>query len=260
MEGPGQAAAGFPPFVVRLTFQGDLCVFLKQSPRAQSLERKLKERTSIKDIIESCGVPHPEVDVIRCDNEAINFSHVIDKNSDIDVYPVGFTSIQSPSVHLQIREASRFVADVHLGTLTHHLRLLGLDVVAPHPADDRYLLEVMQQEERALLTRDRRLLMHSVVRTGFHPRSQDPNEQTVEVLRRFNLGKQLAPFSRCLHCNQLLQPVSKAEIIEQLEPLTRKYYDEFRRCRGCGRIYWRGSHFDKLLLRVEEFRSKSAIQ
>jgi hypothetical protein len=260
MEDSGQAAPGFPPFVVELTFHGDLGLFLKRSARAQSLERKLKERTSIKDIIESCGVPHPEVDVIRCDNKAINFSHVIEKNSDIDVYPVGITNIQGLTMHLQVRAASRFVADVHLGRLTHNLRLLGLDVVAPHPADDRQLLEVMQQEERALLTRDRRLLMHSVVRTGFHPRSQDPNEQTVEVLRRFNLSNQLAPFTRCLHCNQLLQSVSKAEINEQLEPLTRKYYDEFRRCRGCGRIYWRGSHFDKLLHRIEGFRSKTAVR
>src|SRR4051794_22428694 len=241
MEGPGQATAGFPPFVVRLVFHGDLNIFLKASARAQPIERKLKERTSVKDVIESCGVPHPEVDLIRCGNEAIPFSHVVDNNSNLDVYPVGFTENASSTVQLQIRGISRFVADVHLGALTRNLRLLGFDVVAPPLAPDGRLLEIMQKEERALLTRDRRLLMHSVVRTGFHPRSQDPNVQTIEVLRRFDLATQLRPFTRCLGCNEVLEAVAKEEIIEQLEPLTRKYYDEFRRCRGCGRIYWRGS-------------------
>ena len=201
----------------------------------------------------------PEVDLIRCENEEVSFSQVIDKNRSIDVYPVGFIALPAAITHLQVREATGFVADVHLGRLTQNLRLLGFDVVAPRPADDHYLLEVMLQERRALLTRDRRLLMHSVVRTGFHPRSQDPAEQTIEVLRRFNLLAEMAPFTRCLHCNELLQSVPKIEIIEQLQPLTRKYYDDFRRCRGCGRIYWRGSHFDKLLHRVEEFRSKTAV-
>ena len=254
-----EAAATCPPFVVRLTFHGDLSVFLKRSGRVQPVERHLKERTSIKDIIESCGVPHPEVDIIRGQNEEIEFSCVIDKNMNIDVYPVNFIHLQAPRRHLQIREVSHFVADVHLGGLTRNLRLLGIDVAAPAMADDRQLLEIMQKEDRALLTRDRRLLMHSIVQTGFHPHSQVPDEQTIEVLRRFNLASYLAPFTRCLHCNALLQPAAKAEVIDCLEPLTRKYYEEFRRCQGCDRIYWRGSHFDKLLRRVEEFRSKIAI-
>ena len=173
--------------------------------------------------------------------------------------PLGLVLSSQPQCIFRLVRATQFVADVHLGRLTQNLRLLGFDVVVPQPADDRHLLQVMLQEGRALLTRDRRLLMHSVVQTGFHPRSQDPSEQTIEVLRRFNLLTRLAPFSRCLNCNELLQPVPKAEIFEQLEPLTRKYYDDFRRCRGCGRIYWRGSHFDKLLQRVEEFRSKTAV-
>jgi uncharacterized protein len=259
MKDEGRAGAGFQPFSVGLTFHGDLRVFLRRWARTQPLERRLKERTSVKDIIESCGVPHTEVDAIRCDNEELSFSHIIDNNISIDVYPVGFIGFPLFTTHLQIRDIDRFVADVHLGRLTQNLRLLGVDVTAPQAANDRHLLDVMVQEKRALLTRDRRLLMHSVVRTGFHPRSQNPAEQTIEVLRRFDLLTRLAPFTRCIHCNELLEAVTKSEIIKQLEPLTRQYYDDFRRCRGCGRIYWRGSHFDKLLHRVEEFRSKAAV-
>ncbi len=169
-------------FTVRFNFHGDLPFFLGSRARDGIIERSLSEKTSVKDVIESCGVPHPEV--------------------------------------------------------------------------DRQLLSIMKRENRALLTRDRRLLMHAVVQTGYCPRSQNADEQTIEVLRRFNLFSSIAPFSRCLRCNAPLQKVEKAEIIEKLEPLTKIYYEEFRRCTGCGQIYWPGSHFSKLQRRLEEIRAQ----
>lgn len=252
-EGAGHHAAAFS---VELTFHGDLGFFLRPARPAGAVRRVLKERTSVKDIIEACGVPHPEVDLIFCNDAFLDFSHVLDKNNALDIYPVGFSKDISESEHLQIRDINRFVADVHLGQLARHLRLLGIDILAPRECGDRQLLALMEQENRALLTRDRRLLMHSVVRHGFYPRSQNPGDQTLEVLRRFNLASRLAPFTRCLQCNDLLEPADRADVWDQLEPLTRKYYHEFRRCRGCGRVYWRGSHFDKLVRRVEGFRGQ----
>ena len=98
--------------------------------------------------------------------------------------------------------------------------------------------------------------MHAAVRHGYYLRSQDPLEQTVEVLRRFDLGSALAPFTRCLRCNALLQPAKKADVFDQLEPLTKIYYDLFRRCCGCGQVYWSGSHFEKLQKRIGTIRSR----
>ena len=230
----------------------------RPSTLERTVERVLKERTSVKDVIEACGVPHSEVDVITIDGAPADFARVLQRNGTIEIYPVGFTHENLCHALLQERQVTRFVADGHLGKLTRNLRLLGFDVVSPTPADDRQLLETMQRENRALLTRDRRLLMHAVVRNGFYPRSQDANEQTVEVLRRFELFSLMAPFTRCSHCNGLLEEVAKEKIIENLEPLTRIYYEQFRRCQNCGKIYWRGSHFDKLCARIEEFRAKSA--
>ena len=106
--------------------------------------------------------------------------------------------------------------------------------------------DIMERENRALLTRDRRLLMHAIVKTGYYPRSQNADEQTIEVTRRFNLLDSIAPFTRCIRCNGLLRNVSKAEIVERLEPLTNIYYEQFQRCTDCEQIYWRGSHFSKL--------------
>jgi uncharacterized protein with PIN domain len=224
----------------------------------RTVERVLKERTSVKDVIEACGVPHSEVDAIIIDGTPADFARVLQRNSTVEIYPVDLTHESLCHALLQERHVTRFVADGHLGKLTRNLRLLGFDVVSPTPADDRQLLETMQRENRALLTRDRRLLMHAVVRNGFYPRSQDANEQTVEVLRRFEIFSLMAPFTRCSQCNGLLEEVAKEKIIENLEPLTRIYYEQFRRCQNCGKIYWRGSHFDKLCARIEEFRAKSA--
>jgi uncharacterized protein with PIN domain len=156
---------------------------------------------------------------------------------------------------LQVRDIEKFVADGHLGKLVRDLRLLGLDVIYDPAAEDRQLLDIATTENRALLTRDRRLLMHAIARHGYYLRSQDPLEQTLEVLRRFDLESALAPFTRCLRCNAPLKPAEKESVLSQLEPLTKIYYDQFRRCSGCGQVYWSGSHFGKLQKRIETIRS-----
>src|SRR5262249_60535618 len=107
-----------------------------------------------------------------------------------------------------------------LGTLTRTLRLFGFDVAYSSRADDRELLDIMTRENRALLTRDRRLLMHSIVQHGYCPRSQAGDPQTIEILRRFNLIELIGQFTRCLRCNAQLQDAAKGEVIQDLEPLT----------------------------------------
>jgi len=244
-------------FAIRLTFHGDLSFFLKsKTPR---IERQLSERTSIKDVIEACGVPHTEVDLILVDSRPLDFAAILTQDVEVDVYPPNQThSPLFPEDRLQVRDIEKFVADGHLGKLVRDIRLLGIDVTYDPTAEDRQLVKTAGDEERALLTRDRRLLMHAAVRHGYYLRSQDPLEQTLEVLRRFALGSSLIPFSRCLRCNARLEPAKKAEVLDQLEPLTRIHYEQFRRCPGCGQVYWSGSHFDKLRARVEEIRAALA--
>jgi uncharacterized protein with PIN domain len=243
------------PFSVRLSFHGDLDFFLPSRTRRKDIMRSLSEKTSVKDVIESFGVPHPEVDVILINGEEVDFDYGVKNDAEIEVYPPKIQSPQSRKKRLQVDTISRFVTDGHLGKLTRNLRLLGFDVAYDPRAHDRQLLDVMHRESRALLTRDRRLLMHAVVRTGYCPRSQDSDEQTVEVIRRFNLLGLIVPFTRCLRCNASLQEITKADIIEELEPLTKIYYEKFRRCTGCGQIYWPGSHFSKLQKRLEKIRA-----
>ena len=242
-------------FRVRLKFHDDLSFFLKSKTTSEVIERNLGEKTSVKDVIESCGVPHPEVDLILVNGEPVDFSYPIAKDADIDLYSVQSQRPLFKEKRLQARSVMRFVADGHLGTLARSLRLLGFDVAYERQAQDRQLLRVMESEDRALLTRDRRLLMHAIVRNGYCPRSQNADDQTIEVIRRFHLFDSIAPFTRCLRCNAPLQKVVKADVIEKLEPLTKIYYEEFRRCTGCRQIYWAGSHFSKLQQRLEKIRA-----
>lgn len=244
------------PFTIRLKFHGGLPFFLGTKTRPETVERALREKTSVKDVIESCGVPHPEVDLILVDGQSVDFHHPLRTDADVDVYPVGLLPTCFTKNRLQVSNLAEFVADCHLGKLARDLRLLGFDVAYDHDADDRQLLAIMRESNRALLTRDRRLLMHAIVRHGYYLRSQNPINQTIEVLRRFDLFSAIAPFTRCLRCNAPLEEVKKNEVIQRLEPLTKIYYEEFRRCIGCGQIYWAGSHFSKLQERLKEIRAQ----
>jgi uncharacterized protein len=247
-------------FTIGLTFHGDLGFFCGSRPGGEIVERTLHEKTSVKDVIESCGVPHPEVGLVLVDGQPVNFAHVVEEGAIVDVYPMRSLPTQFENHRLQIHCIKRFVADGHLGKLARNLRLLGFDVAYDQQAQDRQLLGVMESEKRALLTRDRRLLMHAIVKTGYCPRSQNADEQTIEVIRRFDLFDSIAPFTRCLRCNAPLQEVAKADVIEKLEPLTKIYYERFRRCTGCGQIYWAGSHFSKLQKRLDKIRARFATR
>ena len=250
-------------FRVDLTFCGDLPRFLRRPLRgAAPTRRELGEKTAVKDVIEACGVPHVEVDlIVELDPggtavRALDLACPVESPLSLAIYPVPAPPELLPAApRLQPRECQGFIADGHLGALVRHLRLLGLDTAYERDADDPRLLDIMARENRTLLTRDRRLLMHAIVRHGYCPRSDAPEEQTREVLRRYGLldrPQQLSPWTRCLRCNGRLRHVPKLEVAAALahEPRTLLYYDAFHRCSACGRIYWHGSHAEKLSARV----------
>ena len=239
-------------FEVALTFHGGLSYFLRREHRdAGCMQRTLAEKTSVKDVVESCGIPHPEVDlIVAAGVGAVDFSWQVAEPVALDVYAVPVpVEILPAALRLQGPAPDRFVADGHLGKLVRNLRLLGYDTAYERDADDPRLLQIMAAEDRTLLTRDRPLLMHGIVQHGYCPRSDEPEAQTAEVLRRFSLRPALETgFTRCLLCNGLLVPVPKSEVAAELahEPLTLRYHDEFRRCPGCQRVYWPGTHTPKL--------------
>jgi uncharacterized protein len=115
------------PFSVELRFHDDLPFFLKQ--KKLPIERRLVERTSVKDAIEACGVPHTEVDLILIDGRSGGFEKVLAQDAVVDVHGTNSDQLTFfPENRLQVREIRKFVADGHLGKLVRDLRLLGIDV------------------------------------------------------------------------------------------------------------------------------------
>ncbi len=209
---------------------------------------------TVKHLIEALGVPHTEVDLILVNRESVGFGEQVQAGARVSVYPVfeSFDIASVSRVRPQPLRELRFVLDNHLGKLASYLRLLGFDSVYRNDFDDRELAEISSQQGRVLLTRDRGLLKRSQVTHGYCVRAKDPEEQIVEIMRRFDLGGLAEPFKRCTHCNGLLRPVSKAEVYDRLEPKTKLYYQDFKICEQCRQIYWKGSHFERMEKFVED--------
>jgi uncharacterized protein len=230
--------------------------FLPPDTRGLTVRRPFRSHQTVKDVLEAMGIPHTEVDLILVNGSSRGLGHRPSAGDRIAAYPmfealdIGSTARLRP---VPLRDP-RFVVDVNLGGLARLLRVLGLDVWWSNDADDATLAQVSLGEQRILLTRDRGLLKRRAITHGLFVHSQHPEEQTLEVIRRLDLGQRLVPLTRCLQCNGKLAAVAKEEVIDELEPLTRQYYEEFSRCADCGRIYWAGSHHARLVGLVERLR------
>lgn len=239
-----------------LRFYEELNDFLPPAQRKVAFAHAFNRRTSVKDMIEALGVPHPEVELILVNGVSVGFDYHVQDGDRIAVYPM-FESFDV-SEHLRIRRRPlrtvRFVLDAHLGTLARYLRLCGFDTLYRNDYRDAELAEVSAAEHRVLLTRDRFLLKRRIITHGYCVRSDRPRRQLREVLDRFQLHGQVSPFRRCARCNGPLEDVDKSAILDRLEPLTRRYYDTFRRCTGCGHIYWHGSHVGPIARLLHESR------
>ena len=232
--------------------------FLGPESRGVAVRRPFRPHQTVKDVLEAMGIPHTEVDLILVNGNAEDFAHRPASGDRIAAYPVfealdiGSTARLRP---VPLRDP-RFVIDVNLGRLARLLRVLGFDVWWSSDADDQTLADISLGEQRILLTRDRALLKRRTITHGLFVHSERPEEQTLEVIRRLDLRQRLAPFTRCVRCNGRLVTVTKQEVIDHLEPLTRRYYHDFSRCAECGRIYWPGSHRARLVDFVEGLRDQ----
>jgi hypothetical protein len=232
------------PQLANFRFYEELNDFLPLGQRKQTIAYRFSGQPSIKDPIEVLGVPHSEIDLILVNGESVGFDHRLRDADRVAVYPV-FESLDiSPLQRLRptpLRKTA-FIVDVNLGKLARYLRMLGFDAAYDNRLDDGEIVDIAVREKRIVLTRDRRLLFRKAVTHGFWIRSTDADSQLKEVLTRLDLYRQVRPLERCLECNGLLEPVAREKVWSSLEPLTRRYYDEFFRCPGCRKIYWPGSH------------------
>jgi uncharacterized protein with PIN domain len=241
----------------QITFRvrGDLDYFLPPEQKTSnvifSLGQEPDGKVSVKHAVESLGIPHTEIDLITANGQMVDFDYVLMAGDLIDLHA---WNPKPDQVNLRppLPRPVRFVLDIHLGRLAVYLRLLGFDTLYRNDYDDATLAELSHQEQRVLLTRDRGLLKRRLVDFGCCVRENKPKQQLISLLHRYRLGDEIEPWRRCLRCNELLEPVDKAEILEQLEPKTQRYFDDFQRCKGCGQIYWRGSHYDHMQTLIDQ--------
>lgn len=205
-------------------------------------------RASIKDVVESLGVPHTEIGGLRVDGREVGFGHPVADGETLEVTAVAapYDVTRPTRLRPEPLDGVRFLVDLNVARLAKLLRLAGFD--AGHDPDwhDHELARRSADERRILLTRDRALLRHGCITFGHLVRAAGPRDQLGEVLHLFGLQQRCRPFSRCLRCNGLLEPVDKRAVLHRLEPLTRLYYEQFHLCRECGQVYWDGSHREGL--------------
>jgi uncharacterized protein len=246
-----------PRCTCEFRFYEELNDYLPPDQRKQTITREITGTPSVKDAIESLGVPHTEIDLILVDGRSVRFDRRLRGGERVAVYPEFERFDISPLHRLRpkpLRE-TRFVADVHLGTLARFLRLLGFDTRYDNGLDDAELAAITSGEKRILLTRDVGLLKRKTVVRGQWLRSRDPEQQVAEVVGALHLKRALRPFTRCMTCNGGLVAIARDEVDSLVPPRVYRRFRSFKQCSDCQRVYWRGTHFLRLRSLVKKVRS-----
>jgi hypothetical protein len=229
-------------------FYEELNDFLPADQRKVSFPYHFSGTPAVKDAVEAMGVPHTEIELIVVNGESVGWDYRLRSGDRVAVYPVFESIAIASAVHL--REAplrrTRFVVDVHLGKLARLLRMLGFDTAYRRDFSDAEIVRMSVDEHRIVLTRDRGILKTGEVAHGYWVRSSRPEEQLHEVLRRFDAAAEAKPFTRCMVCNGILERADKQAVMARLPRRTAAFYDEFYVCCECGKVYWKGSHYDRM--------------
>ncbi|MDZ7778126.1 MAG: Mut7-C RNAse domain-containing protein [Bacteroidales bacterium] len=240
---------------ISIRFYAELNDFLAKHLRQCRVEHEFILKDTVRNasgILRSAA--YRKQNLVLVNGRTAAFDDELQDGDDMSVFPVFESFDISTLTRLRaepLREPA-FIADVHLGKLTGYLRMLGFNCLYHNTLKDEEIIRISAAEQRIILTRDKGILKNKNVTRGFFVRSGNPKKQLEEVLRRFDLKALIKPFTRCMRCNGLLQWVSKKDITEILEENTKKNCDEFYRCSSCGKIYWKGTHYQSMKKWVQE--------
>jgi uncharacterized protein with PIN domain len=211
----------------------------RRRPEAGRLPVPTDGTSSAVHLLESIGIPRTEIGPVSIDDRPASRTEIPGAGQVMAVAP-----IRRPQRGAQ----QGFLLDVGLGGLARALRLLGLDAEYSNDAADRQLVARAALTGRVLLTQDRGLLRRRELPRGALVRGSGTNDQLADVLTRF--APDLCPWSRCPRCNGALAAAEKQDVAGRLEPGTRRSYQRFSTCTGCGHVYWRGAHEAALSRRI----------
>ncbi len=145
-------------------------------------------------------------------------------------------------------EPVRFLADVMLGSLAKWLRILGYDTAYDNRIRDREIVRRCVEEDRVALTRDLRLTERRLLRGRcLLIRSQQLRRQVSQVLEFLEQPVPSSLRSRCVRCNRRLARVDRESVALRVPPYVLRTQDDFMQCPECQRIYWCGTHRERML-------------
>jgi len=239
---------------VFLRCYAELNDYLPARRRQRELVVPLSDAATVDGLIAGLGIVADAVEVVLVNGASCPLDQALQDGDRVSLYPMFESFDVTPLLRLRGRPLRRvrFVADAHLGRLARNLRLLGFDTLFENDLGDDELARISSQERRILLSRDRRLLRRRVVSHGLWIPATRPHEQVVYVVGRLDLYGLFSPFTRCTVCNGMLSTADTDMPDLQVPPRVRAVFETFWRCDGCGRVYWRGSHYDRLRAFVEQ--------
>jgi uncharacterized protein with PIN domain len=216
-----------------------LSSFLAREHRGVAIEHAYARAASMKQAIESLGVPHTEVGRIVVNQEPATLARTVRAGDTVEVFPhaPGEAPFEAPLA---------FVADAHMGGLARMLRMLGFDTAYDNAFDDPQIVKLAAEERRVVLTRDREMLKRRDVLRGCYVHALKPEAQLREVARRYAIAAHMQPFALCLHCNLPLEPAHSDAVAAQVPERIRNRFTRFMHCPGCDRVYWEGSHWQRM--------------
>jgi uncharacterized protein with PIN domain len=235
-------------------FYEELNDFLAPERRKREFSCPCARAATTKHMIEALGVPHTEVELVLVNGESVGFGWILEQGDRVAVFPK-FEMVDVTPL-LRVREhplrVTRFIADAHLGGLARLLRMTGFDTLYDNNYHDRQIELLAAQERRIVLTRDRELLKRRSITHGCYVRALKPPDQLCEIFDRLDLAHSIKPFTLCLNCNAPLRPIEKTAVLERLPPSVRERFDHFSTCDICQRVFWKGSHWQRMRTMLEE--------
>ena len=243
---------------ISIRFYEELNDLLPVDKQKTRFEHIFTDRPSVKDLMESLGVPHVEIDLILVNGKSVGFNYIVNNGDDISVYPVFETFDITGAQHLRPEPLrnKKFILDVHLGTLAKYIRMLGFDTLYQNTYTDEEIVKTASEDNRTILTKDRGILKRNDVTRGYYVRNILPEKQLEEITRRFFLKKDAKEFTRCLECNSVLEKARIGKIEELVPPKVRERQDVFCYCKECNKVYWKGSHYEKMIALIEKIFAK----
>ncbi len=140
----------------------------------------------------------------------------------------------------------KFAADRTVGRLAQWLRLMGYDTVNSGSLSPESAIP-FANENRILLTRDTRLSQKLKSLKIICLISNDPKDQVREVVKALRLQPdEKYFFTRCKLCNTILTRVTLEEIVNQIPDHVSKKYNRFSKCHTCKKVYWQGTHYERI--------------